>query len=103
MVSSSSFSALQHLRHLAGHQVRVDVVGAAIVTHPDGGDDRDEIALDQHVDHRDIDALDLADMAEVDDLRLRELRGIPAQEQLAGVDQVAVLAGQARPRTRRGG
>src|SRR5690606_30275070 len=85
----------QRLGHLAGHQVGVDVVGGAVRAHADRRDHRNEVALHQHVQQVGIHADHLADLADVDDFRLGHFRGLPGHGQLAGADQLGVLAGQA--------
>jgi hypothetical protein len=53
------------------------------------------VARDQHVDQLDVDADDLADLADIDDFRLGHFRGLAGDGELLGPDQLAILAGQA--------
>ena len=88
----------QHFRHLARHQVGVDVVAGAVLVDADRRDHRNEVAAAEQVEHLGVDALHLAHMADVDDFRSLQLRvvGVQVLEQhLARLDQAAVLAGQA--------
>ena len=85
---------LERLRELARHQVGVDVVGHAPVADPDWRDDRDEIAAREVFQHCGVDARDLPDVADVDDLRGIKLRAASGHGELAGVDEPAVLPGE---------
>ena len=58
---------------------------------PIGAIDRDEVARVEELDDLGVDALDLADEADVDELALGGLR---LQQHLARVDERAVLAGE---------
>ena len=89
------FLGLQRLSHLASDQVGVDVVGLTARAYADGRDDRDEVALDQHVQQVSVDPGDLADMADVDDFRLGHLWRLAADRELLGADQAGILTGQA--------
>ena len=68
LVISTSFSALQRFGELAGDQVGVDVVGLAFGADADRRDHRDEVARIEQLDQLRVDALDLADQADVDEL-----------------------------------
>ena len=61
----------QDLRQLAGHQIGVDVVAAAVGSHADRRDDRDELARLQQRDDLRVDAGDLAHLPDVQHLRRR--------------------------------
>ena len=85
----------QRLREAACNDVGVDVVGVPVLAGPDGSDDRNEVRPHQHVDHRGVYLPDLADLADVDDLRLLPLGKVARDREAARVDEAPVLAGQA--------
>jgi len=85
----------QHLRQLAGDQIRVDVVGLPLLSHADRRDHGNEIAGDQHVDHRRVDAGYLAHVADVDDLGRLQLRAVARHHELSRPDEIPILAAQA--------
>ena len=74
LVISTSFSALQRLGELAGDEVGVDVVRLAVAADADRRDHRDEVARVEQLDDLGVDALDLADEADVDVLAARPTR-----------------------------
>src|SRR5687767_11335484 len=59
---------LEYLGELAGHEIGIDVVGFALLAHPEGGDHRYEIMRVQTVHDLRIDALDFTHLADVDPL-----------------------------------
>jgi len=65
LVNSTSFSRPQDLRHLAGHQVGIDVVRQAVGAESDRRDDRNERAVLQRPHQRWIDRIDLADLSQI--------------------------------------
>ncbi len=67
-VISTSFSAFERLGELARDEVGVDVVGDAVGADADRRNHRDEVARVEELDQLGVDALDLADEADVDDL-----------------------------------
>ena len=74
-------------RDLAGHEIRVDVVGLAAAAHADGRDHGDVAALLQQPDGVGVDPLDLADEPDVD-----RLTGLQPVQPAPGEQQGAVLA-----------
>src|SRR5690606_14046364 len=82
----------QHFGDLAGHQVGVDVVGAAVLAIADGGNDRDELVVLQGLDHGRLDASNVAHVADV-----QPFAGffVVGQQLFTGLDQAAVFAGKA--------
>ena len=82
----------QRLGELAGDQVRVDVVGDAVGADADRSDDRDEVARIEELNELRVDALDLADEADVHHLAVAR---IALEQHLAGVDEGAVLSCEA--------
>src|SRR5215472_12315770 len=84
----------QRFGDLAGDQVGVDVEGLAAVADADWRDDRDDGAAIERLEDHGIDRRDLADHADVE--LLAGGGGVGGgHAQLAGADQLAVLAGQA--------
>ena len=62
----NQFFGAKHFRHLAGHQVRIDVVADTVVIHADGGDNRNKIAAGNQIDNGGINALNFAHVADID-------------------------------------
>ena len=87
---------LEHLGHLAGHQIGIDVVGLAALARTDRRNHRNEAVGGQGLDDRGVDRLDLAHLADVD---LGAGRIAALDQHLAGAHQSAVLAGEAHALT----
>ena len=83
---------VQGLGDLAGDGVGVDVVGLALFADPDGCDDRNEVAAVERLDHRWVHGAHLPDHADIHLVMLAAVLGDDGQ--LAGEDQIAVLARQ---------
>ena len=85
---------LERLRELARHEIGVDVVGHAVVAHADRRDDRDEVAARKECEHPGVDARDLADMPDIDDLGGLKFRMASGHGELAGPNETAVFPGE---------
>ncbi len=85
----------QSHRHPAGYHVGIDVVSFATLADPDGCDDRNETALRQGVYQIRIDQGHLAHVTWIDDLRRRVFVVLEDDVEFFGLDQPAVLAGEA--------
>ncbi len=97
-VRQDQLFGLQSTGDGAGHQIRIDIERLAVFTHADRCDNRDKILLLQGGEYVRVDALHLADPAQVDQLRRRVfqhiLGGFDAEMHLFGADQVPVAPGQ---------
>ena len=86
---------LQRRGERRGEGVGVDVERLALRPHPDRGDHRDQVGMDDHVDDVRIDGDGVADKAEIDDLLDIGIGIAEAALDAHGPHQVGVLAGDA--------
>src|SRR5690606_2238201 len=79
---------LEHLGYLARHRISVDVVGGTMAIGADGGYHGDEVAVLDGIQHFGIDTFDGTYLPHVQHLAVNGA----LFQQLAGLDQVAILA-----------
>lgn len=86
--------SLEDFGEFASNEVGVDIVGLAILTNPNGGNDGNEVALDKEVDDGGVEASNLADMADIDDFGDVHFRIVAGEGQFARVNEVGIFAGE---------
>src|SRR5215208_5459099 len=85
---------MQRFGDLAGHEIGIDIISFAFASGAHGSDDRNKLVLVERLDNQRIDADDLADHADIDDLG----RGAVfryGNAHFARQDQPAVFAAEA--------
>ena len=89
------FFRFQLTGDFSGDEIGVDIQCFPIFSATDGGDDRDELRPVERVQDIGVDPFDVADQAEVDDLRPVGFGTFFDLAKPFGLDQIAVLAGDA--------